>query len=66
MSKDFKSFIESLIPSSNNSLKEKCFNIFQENGVERVDDLLVLTEQDIDSFSFPLVFKRKLLMKRIN
>jgi len=61
MSKDIKSFIESLIPSSNNSLKEKCFNIFQENGVETVDDLLVLTEQDIDSFSFPLVFKRKLL-----
>ena len=28
MSKDIKSFIQSLIPSSNKSLKEKSFNIF--------------------------------------
>ena len=61
MSKDIKSFIESLIPSSNNSLKEKCFNIFQENGIETTDDLLCLTEKDIDTFSLPLVFKRKML-----
>ena len=61
MSKDIKSFIESLIPSSNNSLKEKCVNIFQENGIETTDDLLCLTEKDIDTFSLPLVFKRKML-----
>ena len=61
MSKDIKSFIESIIPSSNQNLKDKCLNIFQENGVETVDDLLCLTEKDIDTFSFPLVFKRKLL-----
>ena len=60
MSKDIKSFIVDLIPT-NKSLQEKCFNIFQENGIETVDDLLVLTEQDIDSFSFPLLFKRKML-----
>ena len=56
MGKDIKSFIECIITFSNNSLKEKCFNIFNENGIERLDDLLALTEEDIDSFSFPLVF----------
>lgn len=37
MSKDIKSFIEDLIPSSNDALKKKCFNIFQENGIETVE-----------------------------
>ena len=63
MSNDIKSFIENLTPWSNNSLREKCFTIFQENGIETNDDLLCLIEKDIDTFTFPLVFKRKILGK---
>ena len=60
MMKNIKSLVESLIPSDNN-IKEKCLNICNENGIETLDDLLCLNEEEIDSFSFPELFKNKLL-----
>ena len=48
------------ICNSKEELKQKCQKIFLDNGIESINDLLSLTNEDIESFDFQLVFKRKL------
>jgi GTPase SAR1 family protein/uncharacterized protein YnzC (UPF0291/DUF896 family) len=49
------------ISNSKEELKQKCLKIFVENGIDTMNDLLCLTDEDIESFGFQLIFKKKLL-----
>lgn len=59
--KNIKDFINEIFRDQNQNLKDKCLNNLIENGIEKVGDLLLLTESDIDTFGLPLLAKRKLL-----
>lgn len=49
------------LSNSKEELKQKCLKIFVDNGIDSMDDLLCLTDEDIESFGFQLIFKKKLL-----
>ena len=58
---DIKSLIIRILPTSNQEFRDKCISNIKDNGILTVEDLLSLTDQDIDSFGLPLLCKRKLL-----
>ena len=49
------------LSNSKEDLKNKCIKIFVDNGIESMDDLLSLSDNDIESFGFQLIFKKKLI-----
>lgn len=51
------------ISNSKEELKQKCLKIFVENGIDTMNDLLSLTDEDIESFGFQLIFKK--IIRRI-
>lgn len=48
----------SKLSNSKEELKNKCLKIFVDNGIESMDDLLTLSDNDIESFGFQLIFKK--------
>lgn len=60
LSKEITDFVNN-ISNSKEDLKQKCLKIFVDNGIESMNDLLSLTKEDIESFGFQLMFKKKLL-----
>ena len=58
--KDLQNLVQNLIPISK-EMKDICLKKFENNGIETINDLLCLTDEDIENFSFPLLFKNKLL-----
>ena len=59
--KELFNFIEKLIPDSKEEIKNNIYKKFEDNGIETINDILCLKEEDINSFEFPIIFKRKLL-----
>ena len=51
------------ISNSKEELKQKCLKIFVENGIDTMNDLLCLTDEDIESFGFQLIFKKKIIRR---
>lgn len=57
-----KELIEFLTKLSNSKEElNKCFKIFIDNGIASMNDLLLLSDSDIETLKFTLVFKKKLI-----
>jgi hypothetical protein len=58
-SEEVKQFVNSL--TDKESLRQNCFEILIKNGIETMKDLLSLSNEDIETFGFQLVFKKKFI-----
>ena len=58
-SEEVKQFVNSL--TDKESLRQNCFETLIKNGIETMKDLLSLSNEDIETFGFQLVFKKKFI-----
>lgn len=58
-SEEVKQFVNSI--SDKENLRQNCFETLNKQGIETMKDLLSLSNEDIETFGFQLVFKKKFI-----